>query len=176
MKKLNLSLFILLLNAGLVKSQIISTAPTQVSIAPFTKKADYRIPIIKALGRHWKSTLFESPKNHAYVFTISLAFNAEGKIDTIYFSDKMSKKLNEIIEPSSSLSKKLGAIDFKGEFINKLVLLPIVVKRYDAQEIDNASDFLNEFMAFWPKLDGADKTKELVLLDPFINLYFPPIR
>lgn len=117
--------------------------------------------------------LFESPKNHAYVFSISLSFNAEGKIDTVYFSDKMSDRLKEIIEPTSaSLSNSLRAIDFKNEFTGKILLLPIIIKRLEDQEIDNAADFLTEFTALWPKLRIKDKLKQVVFLEPYINIYF----
>lgn len=116
--------------------------------------------------------LFESPKNHAYVFSISLSFNSEGEIDTVYFSNKMSNNLKEIIKPSESLSDSLRTIDFKNQFTGKILLLPIIIKRLEDREIDNAPDFLTEFTAFWPNFKIEDKSKQVVFLEPFINRYF----
>jgi hypothetical protein len=110
------------------------------------------------------------------VVSISLAFDAAGKVDTIYFSDHMSKALEGIIERGPGLLNDLKAIAFKGKFNNKILLLPIVIKRYDAEQIDNSVDFLNELSAIWPKFMNTDNTKTLVLLEPFINYYYPAIR
>lgn len=164
MKTIIFFLFILTFNVFFAKGQIIHS--------PATKKIDYRIPIIKVLGKHMNiDRLLKSPKNHAYVFSISLVFNAEGKIDTVYLNDKMSGNLKEIIKTDINLSKALNSIDFKNEFTNEIALLPIVLKRWEDQEIDNAGEFLSEFSALWPKLKLEDKSKQVVFLEPFINLY-----
>lgn len=136
------------------------------------KHIDFRIPIIKALGKHIDiDRLLKSPNNHAYMFSISFSFNAKGEIDSIYFSNKMSKYLMEVIKPSSSLSSSLKAIDFKNEFANKIVLLPIVLRKWEDQEICNATEFLGEFSTLWPQFNIEDKSKQIVLLEPFINYY-----
>jgi hypothetical protein len=172
MKTITLFLFILTFNIFSVKCQIIE-APTQLIITAPMPKIDFRIPIMKIVGRHMNiDRLFDSLKNHAYVFSISLSFNAEGKIDTVYFSDKMSINLKEIIKPSESLSDSLRTIDFKNQFTGKILLLPIIIKRYEDREINNASDFLTEFALFWPNFKIEDKSKQVVFLEPFINRYF----
>lgn len=176
MRKTILFLIMLMLSASFVKGQTPISSPAEVYIVPSTPVLDHRLPIIKVLGRHMKRQLFEAPKNHAYVFSISLAFDAAGKVDTIYFSDHMSKALEGIIERGPGLLNDLKAIAFKGKFNNKILLLPIVIKRYDAEQIDNSVDFLNELSAIWPKFMNTDNTKTLVLLEPFINYYYPAIR
>ena len=176
MKTFVVYFFVLILNASLVKGQErISAEVSDITIVPREPDPDHSVPIIKVLGRHFKTRLFESPKDHAYVFSISLAFDAEGKVDTVYFSDRMSAKLKSIIEPSAALLKDLKGINFKVKFNNKVLVLPLVIRRYNAQEIGNGVNFLNDLKALWPKLEGTDKTKALVLLDPFLNFYYPPI-
>jgi hypothetical protein len=176
MKSIIFILLILTCNVNRVKSQnIIPETPTQVSVFPPTKQIDYRIPIIKALGKHMDiDRLLKSPKNHAHVFSISLAFNAEGKIDSIYFNENMSSNLKEIINSGSNLynlSKALNSIKFNNEFTNKIALLPIVLKRWEDQEIDNAGEFLSDLSALWPRLKLKDKSKQVVFLEPFVNHY-----
>jgi hypothetical protein len=176
MKSIIFFLLILTCNVNLIKSQnIIPETPTEICIFPSTKQIDYRIPIIKALGKHINFyRLLKSPRNHAYVFSISLAFNSEGMIDSIYFNEKLSGKLKDIINSNSNLSnltKALNSINFTNEFTSKVAFLPIVLKRWEDQKIDNAGEFLSELSALWPKLKLEDKSKQVVFLEPFINVY-----
>ena len=117
-----------------------------------------------------------TPTNHMYVFTISLSFNAAGKVDTVYFSDPMSENLKQIINTDQDLTSSFNTIDFKKEFANKLVIFPIVFKRIEDWHIVNTEEFLNGFVQLWPKLKSKDKLKQVVFLKPLINRYGMEVR
>jgi hypothetical protein len=169
MKRFIISLCIITLCIDKVKSQV-----SAYSVSVFkSNDTDFRILIIKVLGRYMNSKrLFGTPKDNAHVFSLSLSFNLNGKVDTVYLSDKMPSRLKEIIIVGPELTKALDSIDFSKEFRNKIVILPIVLKRWEDQRIENSIAFFNEFSTIWPSLNGTDKFKQIIVLDPFINTYF----
>lgn len=168
MKTIISIIFILTLNANVIKAQIITSESRSGPI-------DYRVPIIKLIGELSNTdSLMATPTNHMYVFTISLSFNAAGKVDTVYFSDPMSENLKKIINTDQDLTSAFNSIEFTKEFANKLVILPIVFRRIEDWRIINTDEFLSGFVKLWPKLKVEDKLKPVVFLKPVINRYSLP--
>ena len=162
MKTLIFLIFILTLNTNLAKSQNISDL----------SEKHYRIGIIKTLGKHMNlDRLIETPSEHVYIFSITLSFNATGKVDTVYFSDIMSGNLKQIVNSDLDMTKAANLIDFKKKFANKLVILPIILKRARDWRINNQDEFINGILTIWPKLKLEDKLKPVVFLDPYVNYY-----
>ncbi|MBG6236134.1 hypothetical protein IWX76_002715 [Pedobacter sp. CAN_A7] len=61
------------LNTNFAKSQAIPSVP---------QPRDYRTAIVKILGKHINTdSLFATPSEHVYIFSMSLSFNAAGKVD-----------------------------------------------------------------------------------------------
>jgi len=115
--------------------------------------------------------LNETPSEHVYIFSITLSFNAAGKVDTVYFSDNMTENLKQIVNADQDMTKAANLIDFKKEYANKLVILPIILKRARGWRINNQDEFINGIVTMWPKLKLAHKLKPVVFLDPYVNYY-----
>jgi hypothetical protein len=163
MKTFILFILILTLNTNLSKSQNI-TDPSEIP--------NYRKGIVTILGKHMNlDKLNETPSEHVYIFSITLSFNAAGKVDTVYFSDNMTENLKQIVNADQDMTKAANLIDFKKEFANKLVILPVILKRAGDWRINNQDEFIKGITTIWPKLKSKDKLKPAVFLDPYVNYY-----
>lgn len=171
-----ISFLIFIFQAGVVKSQItIDEMPTH--IAPGKPPLDHRIPIIKALGGFMDVLrLVEVPKNHVYTFSVSLSINQYGVVDSVYFTNSKSKYLQEVIIKRPKLIKALKSINYGKEFYNKLLVLPVILKRAEDPGIDNVSEFLAQVVTIWPEYSLKDRLKQTVLFQPYINGFYPPLH
>jgi hypothetical protein len=156
------------ISANLVKGQVMPVEP---------KPIDYNPAITKILGKHINTdSLMETPSEHVYIFSISLSFNAVGKVDRVYFSEIMSENLKRLINTDEDLTATANSIDFKKEFANKLVIFPIVIKRFEDYKIDNPNEFLSGVVNLWPKLKLRDNSKQVVFKQAIIYGYGNEIK
>ena len=145
------------------KSQAFPTDPTP---------KNYKAAIIRLLGKHINTdSLMAIPSEHVYIFSIGLSFNAAGKVDKVYFSDTMSENLKRFVNTDEDLTASANSIDFKKEFANKLVIFPIVIKRFEDYKIDNPTEFLSGIVNLWPKFHLKDNAKQVVLQQAIIYGY-----
>lgn len=146
--------------------------PVSLEATPKKKPIDYRIPILKVLGFNMnRDLLMATPENYAYIASIAISFNLDGKVDSVYFPNVMSPALEKIIVPSN-MKIKIKEIDFVFDlYKDKVILFPILFTRREDQKIDFASTFLLGFNNLWPELSLKDQNRKLVLLEPFINSF-----
>jgi len=137
------------------------------------KKFDIRVPVMKAIARHLDGDLLhQTPKDYAYIVSLTLSFNKDGKIDTIYFSKDMNKNLLNILKPGSELTRKISDLGLVcPQYKGKLVLFPVIYKRLDDQALKYESQFLAGFENLWPEFGQADQKKEIVFLKPYVNTF-----
>lgn len=67
-------------------------------------------------------------KNFAHFFTIAISFDAEGKIDTLYYSSKLNPETKKLYVLDNSLLKRIIKHNFNfKEYSSKIVLFLITV-------------------------------------------------
>ena len=177
MKKLILIIVLLIRNVALGYAQEKGHAilpPDSISINDQKEPDDIlQFAIIKTIGKHLDlKLLLETPEHHSHIMSIAVVINKEGKIDKVYFSEKMSPDFKKIIKPDAELIHKLRDIPLKfPKYKEKIVILPILFKRMQDASLDYESSFLNDFENIWPSFDVKDKNKQIVLLRPYINIF-----
>lgn len=132
---------------------------------------DIRLRVSYALTRNLdRDLLGKTPKNFVYFFSITLSFNDEGKIDTLYFSKELNKNVNDIIMPTESLIKRMKSMNLVyPEYSSKLVFIPIFYHGVDDTSIDYRSGFLKSMENLLPKVNNEMIRKQWVILDPLIS-------
>nr|WP_068892362.1 hypothetical protein [Pedobacter panaciterrae] len=130
-----------------------------------------KIAVIKVLGKHMDFDLLKDlPKNYVHVISASIVIDSGGRIDMVYFPERMSDDLKKIIKPGAELISKLKKIQIKfTEFRGKIAVFPILYKRIEDTSLDYKSSFLNDFENLWPVFDYKDQKKQIVLLSPYLN-------
>ncbi|MBG6236135.1 uncharacterized protein with ATP-grasp and redox domains [Pedobacter sp. CAN_A7] len=88
----------------------------------------------------------------------------------------MSDNLKRFIKTGEDLTATANAIDFKKDFANKLVIYPIVVKRFEDYKIDNPNEFLSGIVNLWPVLNLKDNAKQVVFQRAVIYGYGGEIK
>ncbi|AOM77372.1 hypothetical protein [Pedobacter steynii] len=144
----------------------------EIRVEPNAQPLDIRIPIAKAIAHNFNSDLLhKTPKDLPYFISIALAFDEEGKIDTVFFSKNISKRTLETIKPNTDLIRKIKEIGIVYKnYKSKIVLFPILFNRMDDKGINYDSGFLNDYVNLWPDF-GQEEKRPLVLLKPYINAY-----
>jgi len=150
-------------------SSILITFPKQ--------KKDIRVLVLKRLDKYINSKeLFSRQKNNVFLFSIGLSVDSLGNVDDIFFSDSVTKNKTKIIVVNEHLIadfKKMHLDDF--DYRSKILVLPILFKRPDDDKISNLNEFLSSFSSLWPVIKISNKHR-VILLDPFINIFFDPIN
>ncbi|MGN8059406.1 hypothetical protein ACTJKN_24210 [Pedobacter sp. 22163] len=150
---------------------------TSIVITSSGQKADMRVAILKRLDKYIKSeALFNKPKNSAFLFSVGLSVDSLGNVDDIFFSDSVTKNKTKIIVVNEHLIadfKKMHLDDF--DYRSKILVLPILFKRPDDDKISNLNEFLSSFSSLWPVIKTSNKHR-VILLEPFINIFFDPIN
>lgn len=110
-------------------------------------------------------------KNFAHFFAIALSFDAEGKIDTLYYSSKLNPETKRIYALDNSLLKriKINNFNFK-EYSSKVVLFSYYCYRITDNSIDYETDFLNSIRNLIPEVIYG---KPLILLKPVVDASLP---
>lgn len=105
--------------------------------------------------------------NSPHVFAIAFSFDAKGKIDTLYYSNKVNIATRNLFALDSSLLNRIKAFDFKfNVYANKIVLVPFFWYRITDKLIDYESGFLNDLNNILPE---AINDKPVIILPPIID-------
>jgi len=133
-----------------------------------TLELDVRNAVLDVLTKHIDQEIVgRTPKNIAYLFSITLSFNSFGKIDTVYFPKTVSRPVQDVMKLNSALVGKIKSRDFTfTKYASRLVLISIFYKRIDDTALDYSSGFLKSFENLLPKLDSNMSQKAWVILDP----------
>lgn len=114
--------------------------------------------------------LMDSPKGTAYIFTITLVFDGNGKIDTGFYSKNLNKKTEKIMGLNPSLIRKIKEQDILYKlYASKVVVVPIFFYRTTDTGIDYNSGFINAIENLLPSDEPKLWGKPWVILDPVIN-------
>jgi len=151
---------------------------SEIQIDSLGEKKDLRIFLIKAIGKHLNTDqLFKTPKNNAILFSIAFSIDNNGKIDSFFLSN-LSKENKEIINTDKGLLMDFRKIAIANQkYKNKILILPILFKRPDDTSILNLDEILSDYENLWPSIiDLKTSEKQIVLLKPFINTFFDPVR
>ena len=120
--------------------------------------------IIKGIkGEAYLDTKVNSP----HVFAIAFSFDANGKIDTLYYSRKLNTATKNLYGLDSSLLERIKALDYKfNVYANQIVLVPFFWYRITDKLIDYKSGFLNDLNNILPE---AINDKPVIILPPIID-------
>jgi hypothetical protein len=164
MKKIFTILLILCFNICLAQNKIISgDIRYRVSYA-ITKNIDIGL-------------LSKTPKNFAYLFSVALSFNKNGKIDTAYFSKNIDLTLSKVMGLNSSLVSKIKSMNLEyTNYSSKVVIIPFLWYNQSDYCIDYHTGFLKQFENIFPHLNNEHANKSYIVLDPMINPFTLPIR
>ena len=135
---------------------------------------DIRAAIVKLfLPNTDKKRYLQTPRDSAYLFSIALSFDPVGKVDTVYFSDKLPPSTKQILGLNDKLIDLIKHEDLsRFNHRNEIVLFPILfIQTLDLSIKIRPGTFLSDYLNLWPKFGSAIENKKLTLLDPYINRY-----
>lgn len=117
-----------------------------------------------------KDSLMASPEGMAYFFSVSILFNSEGKIDTVFYSKNLDKKVSAVMGLNPSLIRKIKEQDVTyRKYASKVVLVPILFYRYTDDRIAYSSGIIKAIQNLLPNDEPILWFKPWVILDPVIN-------
>ena len=110
-------------------------------------------------------------KNFAHFFAIALSFDAEGKIDTLYYSSKLNPETKRIYALDNSLLKRIKSYNFNfKEYSSKLVLYSY----YSYNSTDDSVNYENGFLDSIKNLvPDAVSGKPIIILEPIVDASLP---
>jgi len=120
-----------------------------------------------------KDSIYATPINHAYTFSIAIAFDSLSKIANLTFSQNINAHLVAILGPTEQLKARIiqefnrRNISIDQKYNNKLVIWPIMLKHTDDEKILNIGEFMQGYNSMVPVLSKAHDNKQKVLLKPF---------
>ena len=140
----------------------------QSTLTERVAKDDMRESIVKAfLTDTAKRYLADMTMNEAHLVSLTISFDSGGKVDSIYFPNKVVNSLIKFLGSSESLKYSISkALIPHTSYKDVVVLLPIIFHNAD-HELINKYSFLNEFINMLPDLSNEDKLKHFVLLEPY---------
>jgi len=110
-------------------------------------------------------------KNFAHFFSIALSLDAEGKIDTLYYSSKLNPETKRIYALDNSLLKRIKKHNLKfKEYTSKIVLFSYYCYRINDNSIDYGTGFLNSISNLIPEVAYG---KPLIILKPTVDASLP---
>ncbi|WP_316797128.1 hypothetical protein [Pedobacter agri] len=132
---------------------------------------DIRLKLNYIITKNMDSELlFKTPKNLAYFFSVSLLFDNNGKIDTVYFSKELSRETKDVMKLDVKLIKRFKMLNWiYKEYSSKLVVLPIYYYRSVDESVSYNYGFLNNIENLFPEVDAKNMKKNWLILDPIIN-------
>lgn len=110
-------------------------------------------------------------KNFAHFFGLALSFDADGKIDTLYYSSKLNPETKRIYALDNSLLKRIKTynLSFK-EYSSKLVLYSY----YSYNSTDDSVNYENGFLDSIKNLvPDAVSGKPIIILVPIVDANLP---
>lgn len=119
-----------------------------------------------------KEGVYENTKkNFAHFFAIALSFDAEGKIDTLYYSSRLNPETKRIYALDNSLLKRIKIHNFNfKEYSSKVVLFSYYCYRITDNSLDYETGFLNNIRNLIPEVIYG---KPLILLQPMVDASLP---
>jgi len=148
---------------------------SQIGLAQENPKiGDIRLRISKAITLNTdKELLGKTPKGYVYLFSVTLSFDDAGKIDTVYFPQKIDERINKVMKLSSALVKRIKDQNSVYKiYSSKFVFIPVFYHNMDDDIIDYRSGFLDSFEKMLPNVNLP--TKQWVILKPLIEQFGPP--
>ena len=129
---------------------------------------DNRIAISKEITRHtnWDSA-FAKQKSFAYFFAITISYNQQGEVDTVYFTEKLDDQLRSILKPGELAVHLMNSKYLPQQYKDKIVMYPVMYKYAPDHIIPFSEETKQSWLNIWPVLREKDKKKQLVLLQPF---------
>ena len=113
-------------------------------------------------------------KNTAHFYTIALAFDKNGKIDTLYFSEKLNANTKLSYGLNSSLLRRLKSYNFRyREYSSQIVLIPFYHYNSSDEFIDYKTGFLDDIENLFPEVTYA---RPIIILKPIISVHIPRTR
>jgi len=110
-------------------------------------------------------------KNFAHFFAIALSFDANGKVDTLYYSSKLNPETKRIYALDNSLLKRIKTYNFNfKEYASKLVLFSYYSYNSTDDSVGYGNGFLNSIKNLIPE---AISGKPLVVLEPIVDASLP---
>lgn len=117
-----------------------------------------------------KDSLMATPEGMAYFFSVSVLFNAEGKVDTVFYSKNLDKKVTAVMGLNASLIRKIKEQDVTyRKYASKVVLVPILFYRYTDDKITYRSGIIKAIQNLLPNDEPILWFKPWVILDPVVN-------
>lgn len=145
--------------------------PVHIKLNQPVKSLDIRELIMNIIAKHSdRNLLYKTKKGHSYMMSVTVSFNIEGKIDTVYFSNNMSSDLKAIIRPNPELIQKFRSLRFTfPQYKGKLAMFLVIFKQEGDNVLDYDSQFLNGFNNLWPEFSPKDSNTPIILLKSYLN-------
>lgn len=108
---------------------------------------------------------------------VAVSFGTKGKIDSAYFSEKLSKTMAIVLSSRDRVAQALmnsGLI--LEEYENSVLIFPMIFAKATDSNITFLPESAPMFSGFWPVIAKRDQKKAIKYLDPYLNLYMDPIR
>ncbi len=112
-------------------------------------------------------------KNFAHIYSITLSFDKDGKIDSLYYSDKINQSTKQLFNLNDALLKKIKSYNFTFEvYAYKMVVVIFYNYRADDNYVDYKFGFLNDIKNLLPNIVYG---KPIIILEPVINAQLPRV-
>lgn len=149
----------------------------QVSFAQEKQIVDIRLKVEKAIAQHTdKELLRKTPKDFTYLFSVTLSFDKDGKVDTVYFPAKIAENVSKTIKLDETLVKRIKDQQSVYKiYAGKLVFIVIFYYFISDDRLDYRSGFIESFENLLPDLDTRLK-KDWIILKPITWPLSRPIR
>jgi hypothetical protein len=110
-----------------------------------------------------------TPENCSHFYAISFSFDKEGKIDTLFYSNKINPDTKQLFNLNESLLKRIKSqnLQYK-EYAAQLVLIPFYHYKISDKILNYDSGFLSSLENMIPQ---SVYGKPIIILKPMINPY-----
>jgi len=134
---------------------------------------DIRNVMAKEISRHtgWTSAL-DKRKPFAYFFALAVSYNDQGQIDTVYFTENLREDFQAILKPKELSVYLMNSKVLQGFYKSKVVMYPLIY-RYQPDMIIPFDDLaMRDWLKLWPIFNVRDRTRQLVMLQPYHNTFY----
>lgn len=155
----------------MIRFLVIFLTVCQVCLAQQKKQGKVSAMVNYVLSKNLNGdALMKSPKGTAYIFTITLVFDRNGKVDTGFYSKNLNKKTETIMGLNPSLIRKIKEQDILYKlYASKVVVVPIFFYRTTDTGVDYNTGFINSIENLLPSNEPKLSDKPWIILDPVIN-------
>ena len=151
---------------------------SHISLAQETQKApNLRLKIAKAIAQHSdKALLGQTPAGFAYLFSVTLSFDHQGKIDSVYFPRQISENVKKVMKPDAALARRIKDQESTYKiYADKFVFIPVFYHNSADDTLDYRSGFIGAFKNLLPEINTS-ANKQWIILDPLTEQFSPSIR